>query len=81
MLLIILLVVWSKKVNTVVMTKKIFNKKTCGDWKNDEDCGNFTKYQVSNDIYIESDVKVRDYCLSLENVEVLHIEIVISKQN
>ena len=66
--------------------KKHFNKELVATKKDNEDFGNSTKRWICDNDYIDNDVKVRDHYLITGtdhylNVEVLHIEIVISMLN
>ena len=49
--------------------------------KDNEDFENSTKWCICDNDYIDNDVKLRDHFISLENIRVLHIEIVISMLN
>ena len=61
MLLTILLIAWSKKVNFVlILWKKHFNKELAVT-KDDEDFENSVKSWICGHVYVESDVKVRDH--------------------
>ena len=61
MLLTILLIAWSKKVNFVlILWKKHFNKELAVT-KDDEDFENSLKSWICGHAYVESDAKVRDH--------------------
>ena len=55
--------------------KKHFNKELLMTKKDNEDFG------ICDNDYIDNDVKVTDHCHINGNIEVLHIEIVISMLN
>ena len=42
--------------------KKHFNKELVMTKKDNEDCKNSVKYWICDNIFVEGDVKVRDYC-------------------
>ena len=54
--------------------KKHFNKELVMTKKDNEDFENSTKCWISDNDYIDNDVKI----ISLQNIEILHIQIVIS---
>ena len=57
------LIVWSKKVNIAVKWKKAhFNKELVMTKEDNEDFKNSTKCWISDNDYIDDDVKVRDNC-------------------
>ena len=62
MLFTILLLVWSKKVNIVVMRWKNYNIEIVMTKKDNEDFENLTKCWISDKAYFDSNVKVRDHC-------------------
>ena len=49
--------------------------------KDNKDFDNSTKCWICDNDYIDNDVKVRDLAISLENIELLHIDNVISMLN
>ena len=49
--------------------------------EDDEDFENSTKCYISDNVYVEGDAKVTDNCHITGNIEILHIEIVISRLN
>ena len=61
--------------------KKHFNKELAMTKDDNEDFKNSTKCWICDNNYIDSDVKVRDYCHITGNIEVLRIEILISMLN
>ena len=67
-------------------------KKLVMDKEDDENFKKSIKCWISDNVYLEDDVKIRDYChddimvrdcivISLENIDALFIEIVISTLN
>ena len=42
------------------------------------DFGQSTKCWICDNVYVDGDAKVRDYYHILENIEALHVEVVIS---
>ena len=58
--------------------KKHFNKKLVMTKEDNEDFKNSTKCWICDNDYIDTDVKVRDLVISMENLEALHIELVTS---
>ena len=77
MQLTILLIIWLKKVNIAVKWWR--NKKIVITKKDNEDFKNSSKYWICDSDNVDNDVKVRDQIE--ENIEALHIEIVISILN
>ena len=63
------------------MIKKHFNKKLAMTQEDNEDLKNSSKCWICDNDYIDNDVKIRDHCHILKNIETLHIEIVISILN
>ena len=64
------------------MIKKHFNKEFVMTKEDNEDFENSAKCWICDNDYIDTDVKVRDYChITGKYREVLHIEIVISMLN
>ena len=64
------------------MIKKHFNKECVMTKEDNEDFENSTKCWICDNDYIDTDVKVRDYChITGKYREVLDIEIVISMLN
>ena len=61
--------------------KKYFNKKLVMTKEDDEDFENSTKSWICDNVYVDCDVKLRHHCYITENIETLHIEIVISTLN
>ena len=61
--------------------KKHFNKELVMTKKDNEDFENSTKCWICDNDYIDNDVKVTDHCHINGNIEVVHIEIVISMLN
>ena len=66
----------SKYSNEVM--KKHFNKELVMTREYDEDFKNSIKCWISDDDYIDTNVKIRDYCHITEHIEALQIETVIS---
>ena len=63
MLFIILLMVWSKKVNIVVIwQKKHFRKELAITKHENEDFENCNNCWTCDSVYVDGNVKVRDYC-------------------
>ena len=65
---------------TDIMKKKII-KEFVQTKKHNEDFENCNKRCISDNVYVESDVNVRDHRHVTENIEALHMENVISKLN
>ena len=61
--------------------KKQFNKELVVTKKDNEDFQNSTKCWICDNDYVDTDIKLRDHFISMENIEVLHTEIVISMLN
>ena len=61
--------------------KKHFNKELVMTREDDEDFENSTKCYISDNVYVEGDAKVTDNCHITGNIEILPIEIVISRLN
>ena len=61
--------------------KKLFNKKLVMTKKDEENFKNCTKYWICDNDYVDNVVKVRDDFHVLENMEILHIELLISILN
>ena len=84
-------------INSMIKESKYCNdlmekKKLVMDKEDDENFKKSIKCWISDNVYLEDDVKVRDYChddimvrdcivISLENIDALFIEIVISTLN
>ena len=49
--------------------------------EDNKDFENSTKCWIYDNDYVDNDVKVGDHCISLENIEALRIEILISISN
>ena len=63
MLFIILLMVWSKKVNIVVIWQKKHFRKELAITKNEnEDFESCNNCWTCDNVYVDGNVKVRDYC-------------------
>ena len=60
------------------MIKHFFNKEFVMAKKDAFDFGQSTKCWICDNVYVDGDVKVRDHYHILENIEALHIEVVIS---
>ena len=64
------------------LMKKQFNKELVMTKKDDEFCENSTKYWIYDNACFDCSVKVKEIIvISMENIEVLHIEILISMLN
>ena len=61
--------------------KKHCNKELVTFKRDDEDLENATNCWICDKVYDDDDVKVKDHCHILENIEVLRIDIVISMLN
>ena len=59
------------------MMKKHFKKELVMTKENNENFKNSTKCWICDNDYIDNDVKVRDHFISLENIDDMHIKIVI----
>ena len=57
--------------------KKHFKKELVMTKENNENFKNSTKCWICDNDYIDNDVKVRDHFISLENIDDMHIKIVI----
>ena len=57
--------------------KKHFKKELVMTKENNENFKNSTKCWTCDNDYIDNDVKVRDHFISLENIDDVHIKIVI----
>ena len=68
------------KYSTIVIQKHC-NKKLVIIKNNYEYFKNSTKCQICDNDYVDGHVKVRDHCHITGNMEVLHIEILISRLN
>ena len=77
MLFTILLTVWSKKENAVVIWWKKHLNKLVITKKDNKDFKNSTKCWICDNGYVNGDVKVRSFChiISLKNAEALYIEV------
>ena len=64
-----------------VMKKKRFKKELVMTREDNEDFKNSDKCWICDNNYVDIDIKVRDHCHITDNIEVLHIEIVISILN
>ena len=49
--------------------------------EDNEDLKNCAKCWICDNDYVDNNIKVRDHCHITDNIEVLHIEIVISILN
>ena len=49
--------------------------------EDNEDFKNCAKCWICDNGYVDNNIKVRDHCHTTDNIEVLHIEIVISILN
>ena len=60
--------------------KKYFNKELLMTKEDNENLKSYAKCSTCDNDYVDNDAKVRDHCIitSLENIEALHIKIVIS---
>ena len=63
------------------MKKKRLNKELKMTKRDNEDLENSSQWCVCDNSVIDCGVKVRNHCHITENIEVLHIEIVISMLN
>ena len=79
---LLLSIVWLKEASTVVKWWKIILTKNLW-WlkKTNKDFKNSTKCWICDNIYVDSDIKVRDHCYITGKYEVQHKEIVISMLN
>ena len=63
------------------MMKKHFNKELVMAKKGEEGFDNSTKCWIYDNAYFDGDSELRFVVISLENIEVLHIEVLISMLN
>ena len=64
--------------NCLEVMKKHFNKELTMTKKVNKDFKNSAKFWICDNTYVDAGVKVRNLVISLENIEALRIEIVIS---